>query len=51
VIVVEPAAILAESPNGANNLYVALTRTTQRLGVVHTTGLPPSLSRLRPRSP
>jgi DNA helicase IV len=50
VIVVEPAAILAESRNGANNLYVALTRTTQRLGVVHSGELPPSLSRLQPAS-
>ncbi len=48
VIVVEPATILAESRHGANNLYVALTRTTQRLGVVHTGELPPVLSRLRP---
>jgi DNA helicase IV len=49
VIVVEPAAILSESRNGANNLYVALTRTTQRLGVVHSGDLPPALARLRPR--
>jgi DNA helicase IV len=49
VIVVEPASILAESPNGANNLYVALTRATQRLGVVHAADLPPTLSRLQPR--
>jgi superfamily I DNA/RNA helicase len=49
VVLVEPAAILAETPNGANNLYVALTRATQRLGVVHTAPLPPALSRLEPR--
>ena len=48
VIVVEPASILAESPNGANNLYVALTRATQRLGVVHAADLPATLSRLQP---
>jgi hypothetical protein len=48
VVLVEPAAILAESPRGANNLFVALTRATQRLGVVHTTPLPAALSRLEP---
>jgi hypothetical protein len=48
VLVAEPAAILGEGPNGANRLYVALTRATQRLGVVHSGDLPPSLSRLRP---
>jgi DNA helicase IV len=49
VVVVEPAAILAESANGGHDLYVALTRATQRLGVVHTGELPAALSRLRPR--
>ncbi|WP_436528054.1 HelD family protein [Actinoplanes sp. HUAS TT8] len=33
VIVVNPADILKDSPRGANDLYVALTRPTQRLGV------------------
>jgi DNA helicase IV len=51
VVIVEPAEILAESPNGANNLYVGLTRTTRRLGVVHTGDLPKVLSRLQPRQP
>jgi DNA helicase IV len=41
VVLVEPAAILAESPRGLNDLYVALTRPTQRLHVVHTADLPP----------
>jgi superfamily I DNA/RNA helicase len=49
VVVVEPGAILAQSPKGANNLYVALTRATQRLGVVHTTALPAALAQLAPR--
>lgn len=44
VIVVDPAAILAESARGLNDLYVALTRATQRLGVVHTGPLPEVLS-------
>ena len=31
VVLVEPATILKASPRGANDLYVALTRPTQRL--------------------
>lgn len=46
VLVVDPDAILAQSPRGASDLYVALTRATQRLGVVHTGELPPVLRRL-----
>jgi DNA helicase IV len=49
VVVVDPAALLASGPHGANDLYVALTRTTSRLGVVHPGDLPPVLGRLRPR--
>ncbi|MCX6467452.1 MAG: AAA family ATPase [Pseudonocardiales bacterium] len=48
VVLVEPAEVLAESPRGANDLYVALTRATQRLAVVHTGDLPPMLGRLAP---
>jgi DNA helicase IV len=48
VVVVDPAAILAGTPRGANNLYVALTRTTARLGVIHPGDLPPVLARLEP---
>jgi DNA helicase IV len=48
VVVVEPASILGGSPRGGNDLYVALTRATQRLGVVHGGELPAVLSRLRP---
>jgi DNA helicase IV len=43
VVLVEPAAIVAESPRGLNDLYVALTRPTQRLHVVHTGDLPAGL--------
>ncbi len=43
VLVVEPGEILAASPRGASDLYVALTRATQRLGVLHTGDLPPGL--------
>ncbi|MFC7658173.1 ATP-binding domain-containing protein [Pseudonocardia benzenivorans] len=49
VLLVEPAEVLAESPRGANDVYVALTRATQRLTVVHTGELPRMLKRLRPR--
>ncbi|WP_344056311.1 ATP-binding domain-containing protein [Sphaerisporangium rubeum] len=45
VIVAEPAAILTGSPRGAGDLYVALTRATGALGVVHTGDLPAVLSR------
>ncbi|HEY7145672.1 MAG TPA: UvrD-helicase domain-containing protein [Streptosporangiaceae bacterium] len=34
VIVVEPGQIIAGSPRGLGDLYVALTRPTQRLGVI-----------------
>ncbi len=48
VVVVEPAQILAGSARGANDLYVALTRPTQRLLVVHTRDLPPGMEALVP---
>jgi DNA helicase IV len=48
VVVVDPAAILDGSARGGNDLYVALTRTTQRLGVVHSGSLPALLRRPRP---
>ncbi|CAM2838508.1 helicase [Mycobacterium intermedium] len=46
VLVVEPERILAEGPRGAAELYVALTRATQRLGVLHVGPLPSALSGL-----
>ncbi|HET6504745.1 MAG TPA: RNA polymerase recycling motor ATPase HelR [Amycolatopsis sp.] len=46
VLVVEPMRILAEGPRGAAELYVALTRATQRLGVLHLGPLPRSLTGL-----
>ena len=36
VVVADPEAIVAESPRGRSDLYVALTRPTQRLTVLHT---------------
>ncbi|GAB3140954.1 RNA polymerase recycling motor ATPase HelR [Amycolatopsis stemonae] len=44
VLVVEPERILAGGARGAAELYVALTRATQRLGVLHRDPLPAALS-------
>ncbi len=46
VLVVEPERILATGPRGAAELYVSLTRATQRLGVLHRTPLPQALTGL-----
>ena len=46
VLIVEPSDIVTESPRGMGDLYVALTRATQRLGVVHARELPAELSGL-----
>jgi DNA helicase IV len=48
VVLVDPDGILAQSPAGGHDLYVAITRATHRLTVVHDGDLPPSLSRLAP---
>ena len=48
VLIADPARMLAESPRGLNDLYVALTRATQQVGVVHTGRLPDVLGRLSP---
>jgi len=48
VLVADPARIVADSPAGLNDLYVAITRATQRLGVIHEGNLPQPLTRLRP---
>jgi DNA helicase IV len=48
VVLVDPAAIMAESPRGLNDLYVALTRTTHRLCIVHPGELPDVLATLQP---
>jgi len=39
-VVIEPATILAEEPQGLRALFVALTRSTKRLAVVHARSLP-----------
>ncbi|MFZ0873382.1 MAG: UvrD-helicase domain-containing protein [Pseudonocardiaceae bacterium] len=46
VVLVDPAAIMAESPRGLNDLYVAITRTTHRLCIVHRGDLPSVLAAL-----
>ena len=47
VVLVEPGDVLAASARGVNDLYVALTRPTQRLRVLHSDPLPPGLSSLQ----
>ena len=44
VLVLEPAAITDDGPTGLRRLYVALTRSTQTLTVLHTAPLPPALA-------
>jgi DNA helicase IV len=48
VVVLEPMAILKASPRGANDLYVALTRPTQRLHVLASGDLPAGMENLSP---
>ncbi len=48
VLIADPARLLAESPRGLNDLYVALTRATQHVGVVHPGDLPGVLAGLSP---
>jgi DNA helicase IV len=40
VLLVEPAGVVADSPRGVHDLYVAVTRATQRLHVLHSRELP-----------
>jgi DNA helicase IV len=51
VLLVEPERILAAAPRGAAELYVALTRATQRLGVLHQGPLPQALTGLAETGP
>ncbi|GAB2657991.1 AAA family ATPase [Gordonia jinhuaensis] len=43
-VVVEPTAIVAQSPRGLSDLYVALTRATQQLSVVYSEDLPAAMA-------
>ena len=45
VVVVEPALIVAQPPEGLRALYVAVTRCTRRLAIVHREPLPLPLQR------
>ena len=51
VLIADPAAILAASPRGRNDLYVAMTRSTQRLGILHPDQPPAELDALPARRP
>jgi DNA helicase IV len=51
VLIADPAAILDGSPRGRSNLYVAMTRATQRLGVLHPGRPPAELAALPARRP
>jgi DNA helicase IV len=46
VVLLDPEGIVEESPRGLNDLYVALTRATRSLAVLHPGRLPQVLSRL-----
>ena len=46
VVLVDPAGIIAQSPVGGHDLYVAVTRATHRLTIAHEGELPAVLSRL-----
>ena len=46
VVLADPAGILAQAQAGGHDLYVAITRATHRLTVVHDGDLPESLHRL-----
>ena len=48
VVLADPAGIIAQSPQGGHDLYVAITRATHRLAVVHEGDLPPMLAALAP---
>jgi DNA helicase IV len=49
VVIADPAGIIAQSPNGGHDLYVAITRATHRLTVVYEGELPAPLRPLEPR--
>jgi DNA helicase IV len=47
VVVADPDGILTQHPNGAHDLYVAITRATHRLTVIHEGHLPAVLRSLQ----
>ena len=46
IVLVDPEGVVDASPRGLNDLYVALTRATRSLAVVHPGDLPSVLDRL-----
>lgn len=46
VVLADPGGVIAQSPNGGHDLYVAMTRATHRLAVVYTEDLPAPLRSL-----
>jgi DNA helicase IV len=51
VVIVDPAGIEQASPRGRADLYVALTRTTRRLGLISHGGLPRDLKPMLDQPP
>lgn len=51
VLIADPAAILGTAPLGHNDLYVAMTRATHELGIVHPGRPPAELASLPERHP
>jgi DNA helicase IV len=51
VIIVDPAGIEQSSPRGRADLYVALTRTTRRLGLISPGEMPRDLKAILDQSP
>jgi superfamily I DNA/RNA helicase len=47
VVVVEPGQLVDEAAGGLRSLYVALTRATRRLSIVHADALPSPLALAR----
>ncbi|MFC7340555.1 HelD family protein [Saccharopolyspora griseoalba] len=47
VVIADPGAIMGSGAFGANDLYVAMTRATQRLGLVCVQEVPAELARVR----
>ena len=48
VVLADPAGVIAQSPKGGQDLYVAITRATHRLAVVYEGDLPPILALATP---
>jgi DNA helicase IV len=48
VVLADPAGIIAQSPVGGHDLYVAITRATHRLAIVYDGELPAMLGRIAP---